>query len=32
MSMYNVIKDNMKKKSIKKLAKNAMRMKGMDRK
>ena len=32
VSMYNVIKANLKKKSIEKMAKDAMRMKGMDRK
>ena len=30
--MYNVIKANLKKKSIEKMAKDAMRMKGMGRK
>ena len=30
--MYNVIKDNLKKKSIKKMTKNAKRMNGIDRK
>ena len=32
VSMYNVIKDNLKKKSIKKMTKNARRMSGIDRK
>ena len=32
ISMYNVIKANLKKKSIEKMAKDAMRMKGMGRK
>ena len=32
VSMYNVIKANLKKKSIEKMARDAMRMKGMGRK